>query len=584
MPYTENDVYYSIQDGNIYKIPNIECSLTEINNYIYHPYPDDREFDISFKTMYAECELGSPDNPITEGYMYFKDGSYIKLVLEPDWSTGTLPLVTNMRFSAYFGIKDPTTGTITDYLIATATGLPATKRYWYLSPITPTTWEMEEIVYQTGDKFRLYFGWWSDATPKLRLIFVPYTAGGGEFSLELYNNRLSRNTLSSGTQTALDISTVQGQIIASYLCGDYSGSTEYPDDSSSTGGGDGDFYVENEDIDYTEIPTIQAIDFGFNTIYNPNEGDLRALGDWLWSDDFSDNIKMNFASPFENILTLAIVPLPDDMIETERSTLWIGNTNSHIETFKVTNQYVELDCGEKDINEYWGNFLDYNSQFVIWLPYIGFRALKPDDLVSGKLGVRYVIDLLTGSTVCEIRTRLYDPYYKQWFKHVLYNYNTNIFYNIALSGANYTTMYSQQLNAVSSGINSAIGAVGQIAGGITEGNPVSAIGGVASLFTGLAKSNMEYKTAKPDYGRAGTAGGNTGLFSKKIPYIVRTIPRVQAPENYKSMQGIPSQIYSKLEDLNGYTEVEKVITDTLVSCTADEKAEIINLLQRGVVL
>lgn len=566
--YTENDVKENIDNGNIYKEPNIKCELTLIDDYIFHPTPDDSEYLINFKTMFVECALGSPSEPITEGYMYFKDGSYIKLVLNPDWSTGVLPLVTNMRFESYFGISD-TEGNITEYLFASATSLPATKHYWEYNIITQL-WDMTEIVYQTGDKFRLYLGWWDVATPKLRTIFVPYIVGGGQFTLETYNNVMSRNTLSSGMQAPVQLGTTTGQIIASFLCGDTTQGTKYPDEESTEGGGHGTFYRDNFAIPRSSFPTTQPIDWGFSTIYSPSDADMKTIARWLWSDDFEENIKMNFSSPFENILTLAMVRLDLDDYK-ELHNFVIGNTDSTIQTTKINNEYIPVDCGTVYIEEYWGSFLDYDSTFTIWLPFIGYRSLKADEVLEKYLGVTYKVDLLTGIAVCEIYI------INDGLEQVLYSYNCNIFYNCSLSGANYTSMYNQQLNATVSGINNFVQSVGNIA----KGNYLS---GLTSIFTGQAQAKREYETAKPEYGRGGNSGGNSGLFSVLYPYLIVKQAITQAPKNYNELVGNPSQIFEKLSDLEGYTEIETANVSQLTHCTDTEQQEILKLLQGGVFL
>lgn len=584
-PYTENDVKESIVNGNVYKKPNIKCELTDIIDYIYHTYPDDSEYQISFKSMYVECALGSPSEPITEGYMFFKDGSYIKLVLNPDWSTGTLPLVTNMRFECYFGIKD-TEGNITEYLLASATGLPETKHYWYFALSPLPHWEMKEIVYQTGDKFRLYVSWWDNASPKLRTIFVPYISGGGTFTLDTYNNVMSRNTLSSGTQSGVQLGTSSGQAIASYLCGYSTEGTEYPGEDSTEGGGHGEFYNENEDVDFPTIPSLQAIDLGFTTLYNPHESDVRAIAAWLWSDDFVQNIKMNYTDPLNNILGINFCPLPEGLINNESAEFVVGNTSSGISTLKVTsgnkNQYVELDCGSRILPEYWQNFLDYNSSFMIWLPFIGFRQLRPDDILQatrdtgGSLKVKYIIDLLTGCAVCNIVSILKDRLTDRLVKHLLYSYTCNVFYSTPLSGANYMSMYNQQLSATASGISNLVSSIGQMA----SGNVGGAVSGLVNLFTGQAQAQRQYETAKPEYGRSGNSGGSSGYFSYKKPYIVKTNPIGQTPKNYNNLEGVPAMIYSELSNLEGYTEISAINLDSINASSA-EKSELLTIMKSG---
>lgn len=356
--------------------------------------------------------------------------------------------------------------------------------------------------------------------------------------------------------------------IVDWLCGQFSPPTEYPGDPSNTGGGSGYFINQNDVIDIPPLPSIQAIDFGFATIYNPSVANIQAIASWLWSDDFDEAIKLNYISPFDNIVGLSIVPVN---VSSSAGILRVGNVDSNIAVPRVTNQYGEIDCGSLNVKEFWGSFLDYNASYSIYLPFIGYRALKPDDMVNGELGVVYHYDLLTGIVMSYIWARKEDN-----IKHVLYTYTGNMFYNVAFSGANFMSLYNQQLSATTSGINNAMSSVGQIASG-------NIAGGLTSLITGTQQAQRQYDTAKPDYGRGGNNGGNAGLFGIRYPYLIQSLPIGQTPKNYKSLQGIPSQIYKKLSDLTGYTEIETVIVNTL-TCTEEEQLQIIQQLKEGVIL
>lgn len=586
--YTENDVKENIDAGNVYIKPNIRGVLELVNDYEFKSLTDQR-YDITAGTLTCIVDLNFSE---TESFITFKDGSYIKVVLSPTWVQDDVWNATTIAWSWYFGLMDETTGTVTEYIMNSGTVPPLEKPFFVKSydPIQGTVWiARDPIHYFPGDKFKFALGWWEAATPKLRSLFYPYTVSG-TYSAADYYNELNPNILSGGAQSGISLTSETGQLFAAYLCGYSTEGTKYPGEDSETGGGAGTFYNRNDAIGLPAIPELQAIDLGFTTLYNPHAADVRALASWLWSDDFTDNIKMNYADPLNNILGINFIALPDGIINNERAEFVIGNCNSHIETMKVStgnsNQYVVLDCGNVNIPEYWQNFLDYDTQFSIWLPYIGFRSLRADDVLQateengGYLNVTYYIDLLTGCAVCHLICKIEDNATHEMIEHLLYSFNCNVFYSTPISGANYTAMYNQQLNAVSSGINTVVSAAGQA----MQGNVMGAIGSIATLITGGAQSKMAYDTAKPDYGRSGNNGGNTGYFSYKKPYIVRTQAIGQTPKNYKELQGIPSQLYRKLSDLEGYTEIDRVITDTLVSCTAEEKEEIITLLKRGVVL
>ena len=355
--------------------------------------------------------------------------------------------------------------------------------------------------------------------------------------------------------------------IVDWLCGQNSPPAEYPGDPSATGGGSGYFYSQNDVIGIPDLPSVEAIDFGFSSIYNPSVSEMQAIAAWLWSDDFDENIKMNYISPFDNIIGIALVPIN---VPSSAGILRIGNVDSNIAVNRVYSQYGEIDCGSIDVHEFWGSFLDYNASYSIYLPFIGYRALKPDDMVNGEIGVVYHYDLLTGLVIAFVWTIKEDG-----IKHVLYTYNGNMFYNVAFSGANFMSLYNQQLAATTSGINNAVSTATNLA----SGN----LGGALSSLMNIGMAQRQYDTAKPDYGRGGNSGGSAGIFSIRYPYLIQTLPIGQPPKGYNHLQGVPSQISAQLSTLSGYTEIDAVVVDTL-NCPQEEKEAIFKLLKGGVYL
>lgn len=581
-PYTENDVKESIDSGNIYIIPNIKGTLETINEYEWKSATLSL-YDIAPGTLSCNIPLELTD---TESYIRFKDGSYIRIECTPSW---TLLQLNVLRFEWYFGLMDEETEAVTEYRIGGVTGLPTQKDTWRKSydPIQGEVWLAgDPIAYKPGDLFHFALSWAPlEFIPHFRYIIIPYLVGGAYSALNWYNS-LNPNIMQSGYQAGIDVSGGNAQILAAYLCGYSTEGTEYPGEDSTEGGGHGEFYNDNEDVDFPAIPSLQAIDLGFTTLYNPHESDVRAIAAWLWSDDFVENIKMNYTDPLNNILGINFCPLPEGLINNELAEFIVGNTNSGISTLKVStgnkNQYVELDCGSRILPEYWQNFLDYDSSFMIWLPFIGFRQLRPDDILQatrdtgGSLKVKYIIDLLTGCAVCNIVSVLKDRLTDRLVRHLLYSYTCNVFYSTPLSGANYMSMYNQQLNATASGISNLVSSIGQMA----SGNVGGAVSGLVNLFTGQAQAQRQYETAKPEYGRSGNSGGSSGYFSFKKPYIVKTNPIGQAPKNYRSLEGIPSMLYRKLSDLTGYTEVSAINLDSINASSA-EKSELLTIMKSG---
>ena len=493
----------------------------------------------------------------SENFIEFKDGSKFGFAYMGT-STGNFY---NMRLYIYFP----------EYTVigTTETGQPYT---WYtdIDAINYIEDHDQTVTLQLPvTHYALSFGMFlnNDGTIDmtsytLKYILYPSQASGGGLNWT-YNYADATQWDQRGTFGYLEANSH----IVDWLCGQNSPPAVYPGDPSDTGGGSGYFYSQNDVIGIPDLPSVQAIDFGFSSIYNPSVAEMQAIAAWLWSDDFDENIKMNYISPFDNIIGIALVPIN---VPSSAGILRIGNVDSNIAVNKVTSQYGEIDCGSIDVHEFWGSFLDYNASYSIYLPFIGYRALKADDMVNGELGVVYHYDLLTGLVIAFVWAIKEDG-----IKHVLYTYNGNMFYTVAFSGANFMSLYNQQLAATTSGINNAVSTATNLA----SGN----LAGALSSLMNIGQAQRQYDMAKPDYGRGGNSGGSAGIFSIRYPYLIQTLPIGQPPKGYNHMQGVPSQIAAQLSSLSGYTEVEAVVVDTL-NCPQEEKEAIYKLLKGGVYL
>lgn len=342
---------------------------------------------------------------------------------------------------------------------------------------------------------------------------------------------------------------------------------DYPPPDDDDTGGFGSYDDVNDEIDVPPFPTISALGSGLVNLYSPDAAQLQAFSSWLWSASYYDNVIKNQSSPMENIIAFGFVPIN---VNTVSSTFKVGNLDSTLAANACATEYIEIDCGSLDVPEHFGGFLDYNADYQIYLPYIGFKPMRADDFTKGNIKVVYHVDILTGNTqayvVCQNGTRN---------KHILYSYVGNCFTELPISGANFARMKQGQMTSVMSGVTSLVGAGVSIA----TGN----IGGAVSGVMGAIEAKQNYDLQKPDYEHGGGLSGNA-LFTYRTPYIIQTRYETNYPSNYKSLIGIPSRVYKTLENLSGFTKIESVIVDTLTHCTKEEKENIINILKEGVLL
>lgn len=325
---------------------------------------------------------------------------------------------------------------------------------------------------------------------------------------------------------------------------------------SSEGGGEGDYNTSSDTVDFPTLPVLSAVGSGILTLWNPSVSELRAFSDYLWSNDVFDTIKKFISSPMELIVSLSIVPVAPPIADTSTN-IHIGGIDTEVPCHKLSNQYMTFDCGSINVSEYYGNALDYGvyTKISIYLPYIGVREMKTDEIMGGTIHVKYNIDLLTGTCVACIKCT------RQNLESVLYTFEGNLSAQLPLSSRDFSSMYMAMAKAT---IDTAV------SGGV--GTAVSAVG-----------SAMNIMSSKPNMTRSGSISGNGGHLGLHTPYLIIERPIQSLPANAAQYYGYPSNITAQLGNLSGYTEIEHLI-ETDIHCTLDEWEEINDLLKSGVYL
>ena len=339
------------------------------------------------------------------------------------------------------------------------------------------------------------------------------------------------------------------------------------DGNSGTNGpggiGGGGYGFWNDDRTGNQpLPTTSIIDTGMCSIYLPSKALLKDFSNYLWSNDFFDNILKNYQSPLENIISLSIIPSiaqPDDA-----RYISIGNCTTNILCTITNEQYVSVECGQINLKEHYGNFSDYspNTSIDIYLPYIGYRQIDIDDFMAGKIRVRYQCDILTGDCVAEIYSE------GKGKSKLMYTFNGNISYNVPLSGANYLQYYL-----------SIVSGIGSVATGVAQGIGGNPLGGIGTAASGVG----QILTSKPAYGRSGSLGSAAGYLSYRRPFLVRKSPINTTAKNLAQESGYISNKGQKIGDYSGFTKCAAVVLDG-ITATKSELDEIETLLKEGVII
>lgn len=284
------------------------------------------------------------------------------------------------------------------------------------------------------------------------------------------------------------------------------------------------------------------------SIYNPTLEQVNQFGSWLWSSDFVEQLKKLFSDPMQAIIGLHKVYSP---VQTSgQGTIKCGYLDSGVPSKLVSEQYVTVDCGSVDLQEYFGNVFDYPpyTEVSIYLPFIGIRQLDPSDVMRSTISVKYHVDVLTGACLAEVNVQ------RDAAGGALYTFSGDAAVRYPVSSGSYMGIVS--------------GLIG-VATSVVSGNILPALGGVTRLHTNVDRS--------------GSFTGNSGAMGSKVPYLIISRPQTAMADNFETLSGYPSNTYTLLSACTGYTQVRYVHVENLTATDA-EKQEIERLLKEGVIL
>ena len=339
-------------------------------------------------------------------------------------------------------------------------------------------------------------------------------------------------------------------------------------------GGDGEFFRNDIDIPFSEIPTISAAASGFISLYKVTESQLQNLAADLWDSNFFNSLVKNFSNPFDNIISLGMIPY-DGVIGTLQN-IQIGDYQCPVAAGdKLSTNYFILNCGVVSVKEYYRHFGDYDTKIQLFLPYCGTIDIEPAECMDGNIEVQYIFDIFSGSCVAQVMC------YTGRAHHVLYNKEGNIRSEIPYSGRDFAEYYKGIISGISS---MALGAA-----------TIAASGGLAApalgvAGTAIAGANMGMSGAstmmwnKPSVMRSGNVSGTAGLIGIQTPYLIYTTPNYFSGKSIGQYCGYVSNLLCTIGDETGYisADVDFEILQDFDGATLEEMEMIKSALAEGI--
>ena len=296
------------------------------------------------------------------------------------------------------------------------------------------------------------------------------------------------------------------------------------------------------------------------SVYHPTQAQVNNFGAWLWSDDIITKIQQVLENPMEGIITLHKVFAQP--IDSGNGSIVVGRLDSNVPSATVNQQYVSVDCGSVDCNEYFGSVFDYApyTSISLYLPFIGIVPLNVSDIMRGKVHVTYGVDVFTGACLAMVEI-------------IRDNCTANIYQYSGVASVEYPLT-----GGVHSGlINGLLGIAGGVAGIAMASTGIGAVAGASTIAGGLASA------AKTNNARASSFSGNAGAMGIKIPYLIIERPQVKVAETFPNLAGYPTNYSCRIGDCEGQINVRNVHVSG-INATEKELTMIENLLKSGIIV
>ena len=299
------------------------------------------------------------------------------------------------------------------------------------------------------------------------------------------------------------------------------------------------------------------------TVYNPNASQLDGLGNYLWDDNLIEILKKIWQNPLDGIISLSQVYCTPTTGSPQH--IILGYLDSEVSAKVVTSQFKTIDCGTVTIPEQKQNATDYNpyTSMQLYLPFIGITEIDTNEFMGGSIGVKYHIDVYTGTCLAEVRMiRTKDVPNGG----IVYTFSGNCSQQIPLTSGDAKGVLSALLTAAGVGI-------GIATGGATA--TMAAAKGVSAAGE-LVSHEMLHVS------HSGNLSANAGIMGQKKPYVIISRQNPYNANGYNRLYGYPANKTVFLNNCSGFVRVKAGRLQSLA--TQEEKDEIMEFLTDGVIM
>lgn len=352
------------------------------------------------------------------------------------------------------------------------------------------------------------------------------------------------------------------------------------------GGGEGDHVLPDGPVLIPPIPGLGSCSPSWLRTYMMDKQDIDEFGQELVDPTPMQQLKAYFADPLDAIVGITLCPcIPEGPRYAYTPQIHGTPGYEFSRSFTViSSQFGIVDCGFVDMAPYWDNCFDFDpyTKISIFLPFIGFREINADEVMGGKIGIVYHVDVVTGDCVAFITISApSESIYGPMPEKVIGEHHGNCGVQVPIGRVSHDAAVGASLNLMTTFAGMAVGAAAGYAG-LAAPQEISE-SQVASQLSSSTMTAVEGMKTKVE--RAGALGGNAGYMGNRKPYLIRQIPRQSKPDNYKQICGYPCNKPGPLSNYEtGTLACVEDIQLNNIPAMETEREEIIQFLRGGVIL
>lgn len=384
---------------------------------------------------------------------------------------------------------------------------------------------------------------------------------------------------------------------------------EWGEDSTS-GGGNGTFQVTQDDLSPSDV-SIDVRRDRFNDVFNNgginvyqiNTMDFGTIIGILYGSDFWDKFKNSMFNPLSAVLSCHLLPANlrgVALANTKHLTLAGFDVSAEMTTpidFPLISSMQRFVVGSFDFNNprYSDSFTDFapNTIAILHLPYIGECEIDINAFMYGTLILEYICDNVSGNCAAWVWNKDRNGHGR--LKYVFTgNCATNVpLFSMSQDGSAVGRVAAQAIIGVGAialgvGLTAATGGTG--AGALALGGVAKRIGArtlasaaVGGLALGATKAATDGLSTAQHLQSTGGISGNAGAIGDYNAWLEIIRPVWSNPSEYQALNGIPSNVSTKLSECSGFTQVTSIEIEGCTA-TADEVEELKSILESGIII